>query len=846
MRWISLAAIGAFLGAIDGRAFADGSASPFRVVILGSSTAAGEAARPLDSSWVNKYTRYLGTVLGSYEVVNLAVGGYTTFNIMPTGTSPSSPYNLSKYQPVVTNNITHALALGPSLIIINMPTNDCADYIPVSQQLANYGRILQDADNAGVPVWITTTQPRNLDTAGRTLLMSMRDATWSNFPSRTIDFWTGLAASNGTILAQYDYDGTHLNNAGHEVLFERVVNRVQLVLPLQPSPNSITFADLRVGASGSQTLTLNNNTAGSITVASIAAGTSVFSADKSNAVVGAGSSLTINVSFSPGAIGSFVDTLVVNNNSASPVLTIPLQGNSPLATVQSSLTSISFGDVALQTTKNVTLTLSTSSLNNATVSSSSFNGAGFSINPGTGTVTPSTPLSMVVSFTPTRYGGFVDTLKIRGVFSNGVLAIPITGNSPVPVLNTNPSTMDFGDVNLNVSKSLPLVLGNASMNTISVDAIVTTKAEFYVSPSSGSVPASGNWTVNVQFMPTTFGVVRDTIQIFTSASGTPVRVPIMGNSPAPTLSLSRTQITFPEIGRGDAVTRPMTIYNLGSSAISVQSFTTKTKNFSVPRATPVTVNALDSLTIDVRFGPDTTGDLKDTLTITTNAGAKTVALAGTAPASILTASFPKVNFGTYKTGTLGYRTTVLHVNTTDGGVTVRVDSIRLYHSGFSAWGLTNPVTLSRTDSVVLQVEFHPSQFITYKDTLHIFNNTALPVIHVPLEGVGGTSTDVEATPLALPVQTALLQNYPNPFNPTTKIGYNFGESGNRQQAVGSSAVKLVVFDLLGREVAVLVDGIMEPGRYEVEFNAAGLASGMYVYRLSVGTDVVSKKMMLTR
>ena len=65
----------------------------FRLVVLGSSTAAGEAARPLDSSWVNKYKNYLGTVFQNYEVVNLAVGGFTTFNVMPNGYVRPFPYD---------------------------------------------------------------------------------------------------------------------------------------------------------------------------------------------------------------------------------------------------------------------------------------------------------------------------------------------------------------------------------------------------------------------------------------------------------------------------------------------------------------------------------------------------------------------------------------------------------------------------------------------------------------------------------------------------------------------------------------------------------------------------------
>jgi cyclomaltodextrinase / maltogenic alpha-amylase / neopullulanase len=83
----------------------------------------------------------------------------------------------------------------------------------------------------------------------------------------------------------------------------------------------------------------------------------------------------------------------------------------------------------------------------------------------------------------------------------------------------------------------------------------------------------------------------------------------------------------------------------------------------------------------------------------------------------------------------------------------------------------------------------------------------------------------------------LMQNYPNPFNPTTNIRYQISEIGH---------LKLAVYDMLGREVAVLVDGVKEPGYYQVEWNAAGMASGVYYYRLTAGASVEVKKMLLLR
>ncbi len=84
---------------------------------------------------------------------------------------------------------------------------------------------------------------------------------------------------------------------------------------------------------------------------------------------------------------------------------------------------------------------------------------------------------------------------------------------------------------------------------------------------------------------------------------------------------------------------------------------------------------------------------------------------------------------------------------------------------------------------------------------------------------------------------ALSQNYPNPFNPVTQIRFSIPSAG---------FVNLSVFDLSGRKVAELVNGTSKAGEYSVDFNASGLSSGVYFYRLSAGNFTEVKKMTLLK
>ena len=99
-----------------------------------------------------------------------------------------------------------------------------------------------------------------------------------------------------------------------------------------------------------------------------------------------------------------------------------------------------------------------------------------------------------------------------------------------------------------------------------------------------------------------------------------------------------------------------------------------------------------------------------------------------------------------------------------------------------------------------------------------------------------TNTNTSAS--SIPVTFSLEQNYPNPFNPSTKISYKLQVGGY---------IELQVFDISGKQITSLVNSSRGAGSYEVEFNAAGLSSGVYFYTLIVdGRQMGVKRMTLLK
>jgi len=114
-----------------------------------------------------------------------------------------------------------------------------------------------------------------------------------------------------------------------------------------------------------------------------------------------------------------------------------------------------------------------------------------------------------------------------------------------------------------------------------------------------------------------------------------------------------------------------------------------------------------------------------------------------------------------------------------------------------------------------------------------------------LHTTNGGITSIDDNNQMNPIEFILSQNYPNPFNPVTKIKYSI-PSATLRQAQSDIKITLKVYDVLGKEIATLVNEAKPAGTYEVEFDASDLTSGIYFYQLKAGDFVETKKMVLLR
>jgi len=185
----------------------------------------------------------------------------------------------------------------------------------------------------------------------------------------------------------------------------------------------------------------------------------------------------------------------------------------------------------------------------------------------------------------------------------------------------------------------------------------------------------------------------------------------------------------------------------------------------------------------------------------------------------------------------------VNVNGQNGGSAKAGGIVYVYRNGAVAgYALTDPNGNYSINGLA------PGQYVAFVDKPG-FNESSVVSVNVsydiatgnPMSGradftISGT-TSVTFGETVTPASFTLEQNYPNPFNPSTNIRYALPSAG---------AVTLKVYDLIGREVATLVNGFQPSGQYTVSFNASSLASGVYLYRLETGASSQVRKMVLMK
>ena len=463
---------------------------------------------------------------------------------------------------------------------------------------------------------------------------------------------------------------------------------------LTATPASVTFGNVQVGTSQTQSDTLSNTGGNTLTISQAAVTGTGFSTTGLNfpVTLAPGQSVSFNLVFNPQSTGSATGSLAVTNDGSNSPLNIALSATAVAAgSVTASPTSFTFGNVQVNTSQTQTETLKNSGSTNLTLSQATFSGAGFSY---TGlslplTLAPNQSTTFAVVFAPTAVGAVNGTLSITVSGSTTTVDIALSAAGVTPAtLTATPATLSFPGVQVGKSQAQTETVQNTGGLSATISQGTASGKGFSISGLGTSVTLTPGQsaTFSVTFAPQSSGSSTGTVAIASNASNSNLVISLSGSATGSTqgqLSVSPTTIPVGSVTVGTSGTQTGSLNATGAS-VTVTGVTVGSSEFAISGLTfPVTIPSGQSAGFTVTFTPQSSGLASTSASFASSATNSPAAatLTGTGVAApaytvsltwVASTSPNVVGYNVYRrTGTTGSFT---QINTVRDGTTAYTDS----------------------------------------------------------------------------------------------------------------------------------------------------------------------------
>jgi hypothetical protein len=367
------------------------------------------------------------------------------------------------------------------------------------------------------------------------------------------------------------------------------------------------------------------------------------------------------VLYSPTATGAASGSVSITSNGGNPSLSIPLSGTGVTqGMLAANPASLAFGNVQVGNNMSLSETLTNTGGSSLTISAAAASGSGFSLSglslPLTLTAGQSTSFNVV--FTPTASGAASGSVSITSNGGNPSLSIPLSGTGATAGdLIANPSSVAFGNVQINSSKSLSETLTNSGGTSLTISAASATGAGYSLSGLSLplTLTAGQSTSFTVTFAPTASGAVSGNVSITSNGSDSNLSIPLSGSGVTQgTLTANPTSLAFGNVQVGSNSSLSETLTNSGGSSLTISAASASGTGYSLSGLTlPLTLTAGQSTSFTVQFAPTASGAVSGSVSITSNGSnpSLSVALSGTGVAQGTLAANPTSEaFGNVQVG----------------------------------------------------------------------------------------------------------------------------------------------------------------------------------------------------
>jgi len=521
------------------------------------------------------------------------------------------------------------------------------------------------------------------------------------------------------------------------------------------SPSALSFGDVVVGQSGTQSVKLTNSGNSNLTInlATVAGTGFGISGLSLPTTLAGGQSLSFIAQFAPPATGAATGSITFTDNAPGSPQTLTMVGSGLAA--NSNLTpnpgSVAFGNVVVGSNSQQTITLTNSANTSTTISAASSSGTAFTV---TGIVTPmalaaNQSASFTVQFAPTTTGSATGSILITSTANDPTVAIPLSGTGVQGNLTSNPASINFGSLLVGASGSVNVTLTNSGTASVAISQGSSSGTGYSITglSSPSTLTAGQSTSFTAKFSPTAAGNATGSISIVSNAPGSPLVIALSGSGTAsqPQLTISPASVAFGSVSVGSSGSQTVTLTNAGNATLTVTQASPSGTGFSMSGASmPMTINAGSSASFSAIFAPTTTGAASGSISIVSNAPGSpaAIALSGTGIQGQLGANPASVNFGSVAVGSTGSQTITL---TNSGSASVTISAATASGTGLSISGLSTPQTLGAGLSTTFSAQFAPTTAGSASGSISIASNAPNSPLTIPLSGTA-TQAQLAATP----------------------------------------------------------------------------------------------------
>jgi hypothetical protein len=388
--------------------------------------------------------------------------------------------------------------------------------------------------------------------------------------------------------------------------------------------------------------------------------------------------VTFKVSFKPTVGGTVRGSLTVISNASNPTVSIPLSGTGRAGTLTLNRSSIGFGNVVLGQTRSLFCTLSNSGPRSVTVSkiiystngAYSVTGPAFPLSLGSGK-----SVTVTIKFAPKAVGRKTEAITFSSNASNPTVSVSLSGWGVQGKIAASLPTVNLGSVKVGSTATLAETLTNIGTASVTLSSANTTGSAFGrtgISPPLTLAPAQ-RVTFNVFFKPTVSGTVSGSLAVISNASNPTVSIPLSGTGTAAgTLTVSPTSANLGSVTVGTSKTMAASLSAVGSSVV-ISTATTTSSEFTLSGATfPMTVSAGKSVSLTVKFVPQSSGAASGKLSFVSNASNSTTVEALTGTGVAASQHHVNLSWAASSSSVAGYD---IYRGTHTGGPYSKVDSL---------------------------------------------------------------------------------------------------------------------------------------------------------------------------